>query len=50
VLKGLWVFIWGYFLRAGFLDGRHGLMLAISNAEGTYYKYVKLLELNKIMG
>jgi hypothetical protein len=29
-------------LRLGFLDGSHGLALAISNAEGSYYKYVKI--------
>ena len=47
IFKALWTFIRGYFLKAGFLDGREGLMLAISNSEGTYYKYVKLLELNR---
>lgn len=46
ILKGLWTFIRTYFLKAAFLDGRQGLMLAISNAEGAYYKYLKLLELN----
>ncbi|MGZ8157174.1 MAG: glycosyltransferase family 2 protein [Methylobacter sp.] len=45
VLKGLWTFIRTYWIKAAFLDGRQGLMLAISNAEGTYYKYLKLLEL-----
>lgn len=39
---GLWTFIRTYFLRLGFLDGRMGLVLAISNAEGTYYRYLKL--------
>lgn len=39
---GLWAFIRTYFLRCGFLDGRMGLVLAISNAEGTYYRYLKL--------
>ena len=39
---GLWAFIRTYFLRLGFLDGRFGFMLAFSNAEGTYYRYVKL--------
>ena len=34
-------------LRAGFLDGRHGFMLAVSNAEGTYYRYVKLMRLGE---
>lgn len=39
---GLWAFLRTYLLRRGFLDGRHGLALAISNAEGTYYRYLKL--------
>lgn len=42
LLHGLWAFIRTYFLRRGFLDGRLGLALAISNAEGTYYRYLKL--------
>ena len=47
VLRGMWSFIRTYFLRAGFLDGREGFMLAVSNAEGTYYRYIKLMLLNK---
>jgi len=43
---GLFAFLRGYIFRFGFLDGRHGFMLAVSNAEGAYYKYLKLLELN----
>lgn len=43
VVRGLWTFFRTYFLRAGFLDGREGLMLAISNAETTYYRQVKLM-------
>jgi hypothetical protein len=39
---GLWAFIRTYFLRLGFLDGRMGFVLAVSNAEGTYYRYLKL--------
>ena len=39
---GLWTFLRTYVLKAGFLDGREGLMLAISNAEGAYYRYLKL--------
>lgn len=42
LLRGFWAFIRTYFLRLGFLDGRLGLVLAISNAEGTYYRYLKL--------
>lgn len=43
VLRGLWAFARTYFLKAGFLDGREGFMLAVSNAEGTYYRYLKLM-------
>lgn len=41
VARGLWAFVRTYLLRLGFLDGRMGLALAISNAEGTYYRYLK---------
>ena len=39
---GLWAFLRSYVLRLGFLDGRMGLVLAVSSAEGTYYRYLKL--------
>jgi glycosyltransferase involved in cell wall biosynthesis len=38
---GMWAFFRTYVLRRGFLDGQLGLALAISNAEGTYYRYAK---------
>lgn len=38
---GLWAFIRTYILQAGFLDGREGFLLAVANAEGTYYRYMK---------
>ena len=44
VLHGFFTFLRSYVLRAGFLDGRLGFVLAISNAEGAYYKYLKLAE------
>lgn len=37
-----WAFFRGYCLRLGFLDGKEGFLLAISNAQGTYYRYLKL--------
>lgn len=40
--SGLWAFVRTYFLQLGFLDGRMGFLLAVSNAEGTYYRYLKL--------
>jgi glycosyltransferase involved in cell wall biosynthesis len=42
---GLWTFIRTYIFKAGFLDGREGFILAVSNAEGTYYRYLKLMYL-----
>lgn len=44
---GAWTFIRTYLLRAGFLDGREGFMLAVSNAEGAYYRYLKLMLLDR---
>ena len=42
---GLWTFLRTYVLRLGFLDGRAGFMLAVLNAEGAYYRYLKLMQL-----
>ena len=47
ICHAFWAFIRTYILRAGFLDGAEGLMLAISNAETTYYRYLKLYYLAK---
>lgn len=46
VRHAVWTFFRGYILRLGFLDGKEGFMLAVSNAEGTYYRYLKLMYLN----
>jgi len=45
---GLWAFVRTYILKAGFLDGGHGLALAISNAEGSYYRYLKLWQMTQV--
>ena len=47
VWHGAWTFFRTYVLRAGFLDGREGFMLAVSNAEGAYYRYLKLMLLSE---
>jgi glycosyltransferase involved in cell wall biosynthesis len=39
-------FLKGYFLRGGFLDGTHGLMIALLSAFGALMKYGKLWELS----
>ncbi len=44
---GFWTFLWSYFGRAGFLDGREGFVLAVSKAENSYYRYLKLMYLNE---
>jgi glycosyltransferase involved in cell wall biosynthesis len=38
---GVWSFLRAYILRRGFLDGHEGFLLAVANAEGTYYRYMK---------
>jgi glycosyltransferase involved in cell wall biosynthesis len=38
-------FIKGFFLRAGFLDGTAGLLVAVSNAVGVFYRYMMLREM-----
>ncbi len=39
---GLFSFFRTYILHAGFLDGAEGFLLAVANAEGSYYRYMKL--------
>lgn len=43
----LWSFFNGYLFKLGFLDGREGFILAVSNAQGTYYRYLKLMYLHE---
>jgi len=45
LLRGVWAFLRTYLLRRGILDGRAGLALALYNAHGTYYRYLKLWKL-----
>ncbi len=47
VVRGAWTFFRTYVLKAAFLDGAQGFMLSVSNAEGAYYKYLKLYELQQ---
>lgn len=43
--RSIWSFFRGYFLKCGLLDGKEGFLLAVSNAQGTYYRYLKLMYL-----
>ncbi len=47
ITHSLWAFFRGYVLRRGFLDGREGFMIAVSGAESTYYRYLKLMYLDR---
>jgi glycosyltransferase involved in cell wall biosynthesis len=46
-LHGLWAFFKHYIFKLGFLDGGPGLVIAIGNFEGTFYRYLKLTESQK---
>lgn len=39
----VWTFIRIYLIRRGFLDGRHGLVLAVVAASGSFFRYAKLM-------
>ena len=39
-----WKFFQFYVIKAGFLDGRAGLVLAIGHFDYTFFRYIKLLE------
>jgi glycosyltransferase involved in cell wall biosynthesis len=41
IAHGTWMFFRIYILRLGFLDGPVGLLFAVANAEGSYYRYMK---------
>jgi glycosyltransferase involved in cell wall biosynthesis len=41
IAHGAFTFLRVYVLRLGFLDGTSGFLLAVANAEGTYYRYMK---------
>ena len=45
IRHGLWAFFRTYVLKAGFLDGAEGFMVAVVNGESSYYKHLKLREL-----
>ncbi|HTR45602.1 MAG TPA: glycosyltransferase family 2 protein [Thermodesulfovibrionales bacterium] len=46
-LHGLTMFLKVYILKLGFLDGLDGFVIAVTRAGGTFFKYAKLLELQR---
>jgi glycosyltransferase involved in cell wall biosynthesis len=47
VLRPLFTFVYNYFLRLGFLDGREGLLLHVYHAVYVSWKYAKAWELSR---
>ena len=47
VLRPLATFVYNYFLRLGFLDGREGLLLHLNHAVYVSWKYAKAWELSR---
>jgi len=47
LIHGLATFFRLYILKGGILDGYAGFLIAVSNAYGTLYKYLKLREANR---
>jgi glycosyltransferase involved in cell wall biosynthesis len=41
---GVWAFLRMYFMRRGFVDGWPGFIIALSNFQGTFYRYAKAYE------
>ena len=46
-LHGIWSFLKHYIFKLGFLDGGPGFVIAFGNFEGTFYRYIKLTEMQK---
>lgn len=47
---GLWAFVRLYVFRMGFIDGWAGFIIALSNFEGTFYRYAKRYEQSRGWG
>ena len=50
VLRPLFRFIWAYFFRGGFLDGREGLLVLMNHAAYVSWKYAKAWEKSRKIG
>lgn len=47
IVHGMAMFLRTYIVKRGFLDGAEGFILAVSNAQTSFWKYIKLRELNR---
>jgi hypothetical protein len=50
VLRPMVRFVWAYFFRLGFLDGREGLLVLMNHAAYVSWKYAKAWEVSKNAG
>ena len=46
ILKSIWTFLDSYLLRAGFMDGREGFIIAVISAFSMFARYAKVYELD----
>ena len=44
----IWAFVKHYVFKRGFLDGWAGFVIALGNFEGTFYRYAKAIEIQKV--
>lgn len=47
LINPFWRFMYGYFIRLGFLDGFYGFIIAINCSHETFQKYIKLYRLQQ---
>lgn len=47
LFHAMWAFVKHYVFKAGFLDGWAGFVIAFGNFEGTFYRYLKAIELQR---
>lgn len=48
-IRSLFAFVKFYIFKKGFLNGYEGLLISVTNANGVFYKYMKLYEANRAM-
>jgi hypothetical protein len=48
LLHASWAFIKHYVFRRGVVDGLPGFVIALENIEGTFYRYAKAVEMQKV--
>jgi glycosyltransferase involved in cell wall biosynthesis len=47
IAHGCFAFLKSYVLKKGFLGGKEGFIISLYNGQTTYYKYLKLMQMNR---